>query len=411
MIYRFSMPCDAIDALDFLCAGQEQPRAFFSTADGKMTFAGFGHACEGVGSLDELEAMNDGPAARLFGGFAFDGQALNGAWSDFPAENYWLYEVEYLSTAEGNWITINSADKASAAEKLQTLLDDLPHFKEIKNDYETLALIERTEWMRMVEQAVERIHAKDVEKVVLARPLSIHAAKGIDPLAALAQLNREYPNTYRFLIEPQPGTTFLGATPEQLVKVQAGALETSALAGSAPRGETIEDDMALAGQLLESGKNRHEHQLVVDAMKMQLEGLTDELDICATPLIHALPNVQHLNTPIKAKLKKEIDILDVVQALHPTPALGGMPNDKAMLLINELEAYPRGWYGAPIGWFDAAGNGEFVVAIRSAVISNNTAWAYAGAGIVADSDPATEWEETQVKFMPMLSALGVSDGN
>ena len=152
-------------------------------------------------------------------------------------------------------------------------------------------------------------------------------------------------------------------------------------------------DQGLSDELLRSHKDRHEHQIVVDKIRDRLAPLTDRLDIAPIDLLK-LKNIQHLHTPIQGQLKQEAGVLTLVEALHPTPALGGDPRDRAMSLIRELEPIPRGWYGAPVGWIDANLDGQFTVAIRSAVAQDTRVWIYAGAGIVADSVPEKEWEET-----------------
>ncbi|MDW8214428.1 MAG: isochorismate synthase, partial [Roseiflexaceae bacterium] len=181
---------------------------------------------------------------------------------------------------------------------------------------------------------------------------------------------------------------------------------TMALAGSIRRGATPDEDEHLAAVLLDSAKDRHEHQIVVDEVRKRLAPLTSRLDVGATGVMR-LSNIQHLHTPISGLLRKPCGVLPVVATLHPTPALGGEPREAAMRLIAELEPAPRGWYAAPVGWIDRRLDGQFGVAIRSAVVQATRAWLYAGAGIVAGSDPQREWDETNLKFRPMLEGLGV----
>jgi menaquinone-specific isochorismate synthase len=182
------------------------------------------------------------------------------------------------------------------------------------------------------------------------------------------------------------------------------------LAGSIGRGKTPTEDAVLALELLNSAKNQHEHALVVESIRRRLAPLTSQLTISAQPTVLQLGYIQHLFTPIHATLNQSDGVLPILQNLHPTPALGGQPRELAMPFISQAEPVPRGWYGAPVGWLDHNLDGAFSVAIRSAITQDRRVWLYAGAGIVANSDPQAEWEETALKFKPMLNALGMVNG-
>ena len=260
-------------------------------------------------------------------------------------------------------------------------------------------------WQRMISAATDRIRAGELKKVVLSRAAELRYSKRVQFLPILRYLAAHYAECYRFLFEPRPHYAFYGASPELLASVQGKQLSTMALAGSRGRGTTDAEDRRLSEALLRSAKDRHEHQIVVEKMRERLSPLTEALETAPTDLLK-LSNIQHLNAPIAGTLKREAGILPLVEALHPTPALGGDPRRAALQLIRELEPIPRGWYGAPVGWIDSRLEGEFAVAIRSAVAQEARVWIYAGAGIVADSLPEREWEETELKFRPMLDAHG-----
>ena len=164
------------------------------------------------------------------------------------------------------------------------------------------------------------------------------------------------------------------------------------------------EDKWLAQQLFDSEKNNHEHDLVVEAIRDQLDGLTGDIRT-GERTVRKLANVQHLQTPIRATATEEEHVLGLVEALHPTPAVGGLPPDDALRTIRESETFDRGWYAAPIGWFDAAGDGTFAVGIRSGVVEGTSATLFAGGGIVSDSDPDEEWDELQLKYRPVLDEL------
>jgi menaquinone-specific isochorismate synthase len=260
-------------------------------------------------------------------------------------------------------------------------------------------------WPYLVNEATQRIRRGELDKVVLARARHVQAERPVDPVVALAHLAQNYPDCYRFLFEPVPGHAFYGATPELLVQIKDATLYTVAMAGSIKRGSSPEEDEVLAAQLMANPKERHEHALVVEAIEENLRPLAETLDVPDQPGLCRLTNIQHLKTPIQGRLPEKERILGVIEVLHPTPAVGGRPRDIALGMIPQMEPTPRGWYAAPIGWLDRHGNGMFSVAIRSAVSVRGESLLYAGAGIVADSQPEKEWHETQLKFRPLQEAL------
>ena len=248
------------------------------------------------------------------------------------------------------------------------------------------------------------IEEGELSKVVLARRRNLLGDGDFSPLAALGRLIDSYPQCTVFAVD-NGVSTFLGATPEELVRLQEGALALSCLAGTAPRGDTPEEDERLGRELLASDKERREHQAVVSMLAEALGKACSELYWNREPDIAYLRNVQHLRTSFQGRLGSNRGILDVVQLLHPTPALGGTPTEAALELIRRLEG-DRGWYAAPLGWLDHEGDGEFSVAIRSALLQGDQATLFAGSGIVEGSDVQREFEETELKFQPLLKALG-----
>ncbi|SMO43079.1 isochorismate synthase [Fodinibius sediminis] len=260
-------------------------------------------------------------------------------------------------------------------------------------------------WISSVKQAKKQIRQETFDKIVLARRLSV-ARKNTAPVTKLLDhLRRRYENCSCFLVHPPGGQSFVGATPEQLIAFEDNLLQTEALAGSIERGKTAMEDLTLAKDLSISTKNRNEHQFVVQDIEQRLRPFARSIRHSSQPQVKKLSNVQHLYTPIQADLKPEATVLSVLEKLHPTPAVGGYPWHKAAPYIRELEDFERGWYAGPVGWVDASGSGEFAVAIRSGLIGEEQVHFFAGCGIVEDSDPQTEWEETNLKLKPMLSAL------
>ena len=221
----------------------------------------------------------------------------------------------------------------------------------------------------------------------------------------LNHLRQRYPGCYAFSVANGRGQSFIGASPERLVRVAGGRMHTEALAGSAPRGLSASEDATLARGLFNSEKDQREHRLVLEAIARRVADLGIKLEHAAQPRLLALANVQHLHTPVSADLPTGVHILDLLARLHPTPAVGGVPREAALHAIPQLESFARGLYAGPIGWVDHRGGGEFFVGLRSALIDGHTATAYAGAGIVAGSTPENEMAETELKFRALLEAV------
>ncbi len=442
VLASYSRPIAPIDPLEFLCRGEGQ-RFYWSSDDGDKTFAGWGVEAELVAYglerfadiEDELERLfgnlkvdvADLPCGgpRVYGGFSFRPEfEPSGIWSAFPPAYFALPSHVLVRIGGQHWLLVNrlaqpgeSAAEAMAEAQAQfeTLnsLAPSPSAREDDDENEPQVLnvdypLGREGWQRQVTRATDRMRAGELEKVVLARTADLTFDAPVDPLSVLDNLDARYPHAFRFLIEPLPGHAFTGATPELIAELHGQHLTTGALAGSTARGETEADDDRLARELLDSPKNRYEHALVVDALRQQLAAFSDDIRVPDEPTIYRLGNIQHLFTPIAAELRRPTSILQIVEALHPTPALGGTPQNVAVETIHDTEIVSRGWYAAPVGWIDWQGAGQFSVAIRSAVSAGNQARLYAGAGIVADSEPDKEWDETGLKFKPMLDAFGAN---
>lgn len=348
---------------------------------------------------------------RLFGGFSFFADAHEGPWAGFPDARFVLPEVQLVSTDKGTWLTVTDGG-GQVDTRLVEWRERLASASEPDTRTSpTIAHVERTTsratWYEQVDLALARIEAGTLRKVVLAQSLSATLDDVVQVPETLSRLAASYPDCFVFSFPPGDGDeAFFGATPERLVTVRGQDVRTGALAGSVERGETDAADERLARTLAESEKNDHEHALVVDAISEQLDALSRSVTV-GERRVRQLATVQHLYTPIDAELAGDEHVLSLVEALHPTPAVGGLPPDVAAETIREIESFDRGWYAAPVGWFDAAGDGSFAVAIRSAVANGETTTLFAGNGIVAGSDPAEEWNEVQLKYRPILDALGL----
>lgn len=256
-----------------------------------------------------------------------------------------------------------------------------------------------------VRSALESIRANQISKIVLASTIEVSATAPFQQIETLNNLRKFHPDCYIFSTSNGQGKNFIGASPERLIKIQNKELETDALAGSAPRGKTAAEDAYFADGLLSSEKERHEHQVVSNFIVNGLTNLGLNPQRLPLPCLLQLSNIQHLWTPIRAKVPGKVHPLEIVAELHPTPAVAGVPRNIALEQIRRYENFDRCLYAAPLGWIDHRGNSEFIVGIRSALIDGCSARLYAGAGIVAGSDPNKELAEIQLKFQPLLKAL------
>ena len=256
-----------------------------------------------------------------------------------------------------------------------------------------------------VANGLARIAAGEFSKIVLARAKDLAADRRLHPLRVLNGLRQRFPDCYAFSLANGRGQSFIGASPERLVRVSQGVLETEALAGSIRRGAGASEDAALATALQQNEKDRREHEFVVASIVRRLTSLGLEPKFSREPGLRKLANVQHLHTPITAGLGERVRLLDALGWLHPTPAVGGTPVAAAVARIRELEGFPRGLYAGAIGWLNARGGGEFFVGLRSALVDGAHARLFAGAGIVAGSLPERERAETELKFRAMQEAL------
>jgi menaquinone-specific isochorismate synthase len=260
-------------------------------------------------------------------------------------------------------------------------------------------------YQKNVAEALQEIDRGEYRKVVLARARRLATPEEFHPLGVLNHLRQHYPACYAFSTANGRGQSFIGASPERLVRVAGGRMHTEALAGSAPRGNSASEDAALAQGLLHSEKDLREHRLVLESIARRVADLGLKLEHASQPRVLGLANVQHLHLPISATLPAGVHLLDLVARLHPTPAVGGTPREAAMGAIARLEPFARGLYAGPQGWVDHRGGGEFFVGIRSALVDGHTATVYAGAGIVAGSSPEKEFAETELKFKALIEAL------
>ncbi|NOZ08093.1 MAG: isochorismate synthase [FCB group bacterium] len=355
---------------------------------------------------------------RFLGGFAFDlNAAPGGVWENFPLGRFILPECLVTRIAGETWLTIakivqpGESEKKVEADFTRTftyyrnrLPVTLPPFKYAAVDrYKDVP--DKKGYKKTVYKVLGAIKPGELEKVVISRSHYVKIDSRFSVISAMQVLRNAYGECTSFFFGfPQEGT-FFGSTPEQLIHKSGTQIRTEALAGTIRRGRNIEEDRLLGDTLFNSHKEREEHQFVIDQICRRLRAEVEGLTVGDRPRIFQLKNVQHLRTEISGTLKSEKNVLDLAAILHPTPAVAGTPTDRALEVIRKLETHQRGWYSGPVGWLDPKGDGEFTVALRSALVINNEAYIYAGGGIVAESLPEKEWEETQLKLQPIISAL------
>lgn len=356
---------------------------------------------------------------RFYGGFAFRDRATTGGWWDgFPPALFHLPEVEFDGEGEGE-----ATLRVRALAGPETDIDEIEAWLEREAD-DWVARMARAEvgpplptlaartdegnriaWESAVERTLEAIRGGEVTKAVLARTLDVELAAVISPVDLVLALWRQHTGTHAFLFEPEPGRALLGAAPEALATLRDGVFAATAVAGSVGVGESEPELRELAAGLLASTKDRAEQKIVTDDMVHRLDEAGHEVAPTADPHVLTLARIQHLETEITARVAEETDALDVVETLHPTPAVGGLPQAAALDFLARTEPFERGWYAGPVGWFDPSGDGHFVPALRTAVGDGRRWRLFAGAGIVEGSVPSSEWEETAIKFQPVLRAL------
>ncbi|WP_409271008.1 isochorismate synthase MenF [Neobacillus sp. SCS-31] len=427
-----------LEALSFFDSGRTDffgERFYWRDPDGGFSIAGLGIAAQlssdlGNGRFSYIgrswnELIQGGIVVNpfkqaglgpvMFGGFSFDPLKHKTAlWSKYPDALFHIPRFMVTFAGGEAFLTTNVVctkhDGVSLFNKVarerESLLRnfaartnvEVPHLYEIEE-------IGASEWKETVTEAVKQLQEGPLKKVVLARELRLHFDKEVESGPILRKLEQEQKTSFIFSFESS-GDSFIGASPERLIKKRGHTVRSACLAGSIPRGKNAEEDTILGNLLLSDEKNLKEHQYVVDMIRDAMEETCERVDIPERPQLMKVRDIQHLYTPVEGIAKDSASLLDIVEKLHPTPALGGLPKEAAVEKIRELETLDRGFYAAPIGWMDYAGNGEFAVAIRSGLIQGKEASLFAGCGVVANSDAESEYLETRLKFRPMLSALG-----
>ncbi|MEO8699485.1 MAG: isochorismate synthase [Kofleriaceae bacterium] len=393
-------------------------------ADGRaLTIAGIGVARELRGNGPERwQQVIDGARAlriaqsteglarpRFLGGGAFaPGAADRGPWTGFGDAWFVLPRWTYVHDQQHAWLVL-AVDEVEARDADRWTTELAAHRAALGSKFvpapQPVALeITRASpelWRAQVEAITGAIADGAYAKIVAARTCTVAHGGAVRAADLLAALDDRHGDCVRVLVRPPNAGALVAATPERLVRRIGDTVLCDALAG------TVRTDVAGSAEaLLASAKDRREHAHVVDAIREALAGLGMQVAAPAEPVVRQLRHMLHLHTPFRATGERPPHVLELARRLHPTPAVGGTPTGHAIDWIRRHEPVERGWYASPVGWFDLDGNGELAVAIRSGVLAGNRAHLWAGAGIVAGSDPDRELAETELKFRAMLGALG-----
>ena len=334
---------------------------------------------------DDLQLPGTGLVA--FGAIAFD---------DSSAASSVLIVPEVVLGCRDGRVWLTAVENSSAPD----FWNQAQQYPAIESLAFSTGQVSAEKFKQLVQTAVHKINSGQIEKIVLSRDIVAELHEGFDNRAALKALAQSYPTCWVYSVDGM-----FGASPELLVRVSHSQVSARVLAGTAARGTDPAIDQAIAAALATSSKNTTEHAFAVDSLVASLTPFCSHVDADPAPFSLALPNLWHLASDVHGVLNENSSVLDLAAALHPTAAVAGTPTNLAKELILQLEQNDRGRYAGPIGWIGADGDGEWAIALRGAQIDKKSLRAFAGCGIVAESEPEAELAETELKFRPIREAL------
>ncbi|MFV1969950.1 MAG: isochorismate synthase MenF [Acidimicrobiia bacterium] len=414
--YRIASIDVDFDAFDFARTGEslvDRAVAYSMPNGDRLVGIGTAWSASGRGEsrfteIKEKLASLGRPNLKAFVGFSFLPEGSDSeVWEGYPPAEVFLPRIGIEQSGGGTRLTVIIPETDSPAPTLD-LLASIRHPEWIQvldlGDHTIESYPPVSEWAASVSDAVEAIRGGDLDKVVLARSVVVRSTEPVAILRVFRELVRGYPQCYNFAWK-SGDAVFMGASPELFVDIDGDRLRSNPLAGSAPRGEGDEEDRIIAQRLMTVSKEREEHALVVDDLAKRLAPFVAELTVPSIPSLKRMATVQHLSTEIEGVLAGGFGILDIVEATHPTPAVGGVERDAAIRYINDNEVIDRGWYTGGVGWINGAGDGAICIGLRCGLIRGDTTHVFAGAGIVAESDPKAELIETRLKLRPLMDLL------
>jgi isochorismate synthase len=425
-----TLPAEDVDPLALVGAVRDTDLAYWEQPALRMAVVGIGAAhriepapdggrfVEAAAEVRSLRSRTDQIAlegaerrALLLGGFSFSAEP---GWPGFPSGRLTLPALALIREPfDATWMVAATVSAGTEPGELASeLVRRLERAGELSSrviaagepDHVAAARIDLRDpmYLKTVTAALDEIRAARLSKVVAARTLHVEHAPHLATF--LATLRERYPTCATFAFR-HGDRTFCGSTPERLVRLDGVSVSTAAVAGTAPRGADAAQDQVIADRLRHEPKEQHEHQFVIDEIRRRLAEADVAIDPQAATRVMRLPGLQHLYTPMGGTAPVGTSVLDMVGAMHPTPAVAGVPGPAAEEWIRTHEPFDRGWYAAPVGYCDLAGNGEFRVALRSGLIEGGRTTLMAGAGIVDGSIPERELEETGLKLGALLGSL------
>ena len=418
---RFELKVENISPDDWLKFRTTGPKVYWKDRRSQLEIAAIGktemHYGPDLADFSDLfyrirEVLNNSdPRIRYYGGLSFTRHNHHETiWKDFGDYYFLLPRYEMLRKDGRYKFAINYR-----AGEEQTILNELPGIFELPLESQMIAPVlteslhipDRDAWRSMIGGALDSIRREKYEKIVLARKTRFGFTERLNPAEILQNLKSLNPGSIYFLIQPRPDSVFIGGTPELLYRRSGDEIFSEAIAGTRMRGKNEQEDEILENELLNSGKDRHEHLIVMDNVREILRSMCSRVDASPDVTVLKLSRVQHLYADFHGRLKKDITDAEIIARLHPTPAVGGFPTENALPEIERLEPFRRGWYAAPVGWL-SRDSAHFAVAIRSGLILDSDLYLYSGAGIVEGSEADLEWEELDNKIANFLRVLNIN---
>lgn len=422
-LVRIALPVPDLDPLAWLSAQEDDVKVYWSGRHADHESAGIGVADVFAPDADAdydslLERVRSAILAgdegvRYYGGIAFDRkQPHDGRWEAFGSYRFWLPRFELQREGGATKLICNLAfpDDEADLKRILSRLDDLPlsPIAVSRPEHGTPAGRADTpphaDWIEAVQWALESFEQTRLRKVVLARRSTFTFDSELDALALLHRVKASTPECFHFYFQPGDGSAFIGATPERLYSRHGRRIETEAVASTRPRGATPSEDEQLAQDLLSSDKDVREHEFVRRSISAAIAPYCATFHQDRNRTVMRLAKRMHLLSRFRGTLRDDVSDADLLRALHPTPAVGGYPTTDALRSIAALEGFDRGWYAGPVGWA-GADDAEFAVGIRSALVRGRDISLFSGAGIVAGSDPESEWAEIEQKIADFTERL------
>ena len=421
-ILRCELSIEPISILYWLHNQKTDTKIYWSGRDRAFEAGGIGVAdrIKGEGPIDhktvfaymEKRLSADNPRLRYYGGISFDPSCQDREWNKFGTYQFIIPRFEIIRSGEQTTFSfnidvdeINSATIDHALAQLDSIdLSPATTYRTPPRVTARANFPDRNQWDHLFDEILQGIGNRQHEKVVLARRSIFDFDVAIRSCALMKHLKDVTPNCFHFCFQPSADTAFLGATPERLYKRTEQNITSEAIAGTRPRGTTVDNDRELEEELLNSEKDAHEHKYVVDTIRAQFELFCRQVKADKAFTLRKLKGSQHLQTSFEGELNEDTLDHEILKTLHPTPAVGGTPTETATKVIREKEPFGRGWYAGPVGYvgYDKA---EFVVAIRSGLTNGDQLSLYAGAGIVDGSTSEDEWNEIENKISNFIKVF------